>query len=132
MIPSSYDRAWGRSIPKWRRVQRGCDRAGRRGLVSPAWLAGCYLLLSMAEVLLGPLGLSLLTQIAPPQKTSQAVGLWFAATGVGNVLTGLAGLIWECWPHHLYFMLLALLSIGAAALLWMRLSQLEAATRRGR
>lgn len=97
------------------------------GRVSPTWLAGCYLFLSVGELLLGPLGMSLLTQIAPPGKISQVVGLWFAATAVGNVLTGALGMTWGRWPHHHYFALLALLSLGAAVVLLAQLRRLESA-----
>jgi len=93
--------------------------------VSPIWLAGCYLLLSGAELLLGPLGMALLTQIAPPRRTAQAVGLWFAAAAVGNGAAGALGLLWSRWPNHRYFALLALVSLGAALALFSRLPLLE-------
>jgi POT family proton-dependent oligopeptide transporter len=100
------------------------------GRVSPAWLTGCYFLLSVAEVLLAPLGLALLTQIAPPRKTSLAVGLWFAATAVGNVLSGVVGRqLWDRWPPHRYFTLLALSSILAAVVLLLQRRRLEEALR---
>jgi len=94
--------------------------------VSPAWLTGCYLLLSVAELLLGPLGMSLVTQIAPPNRIGHAVGLWFTAAGIGNVAAGGLGLLWGYWPNHRYFALLAIVSLGAAAVLLARLRQLEA------
>lgn len=100
-----------------------CGSDGRR--VSPAWLTGCYILMSLAELLLGPFGMSLVTRIAPPNRTGQAVGLWFAAAAVGNVLAGALGLLWGRWPNHRYFALLALLSLGAALVLFFRLSPLE-------
>ena len=102
-------------------------KGGDAGRVSPVWLTGCYLLLSVAELLLSPLGLSLVTRIAPPHRTAQAVGLWFAAAAVGNALAGVIGLAWGRWPHHRYFAFLALLSIGAAALLFSRLRRIKRA-----
>jgi POT family proton-dependent oligopeptide transporter len=100
--------------------------------VSPLWLFGCYLLLSLAELLLLPLGMSLITQIAPSQRTSQAIGLWFAASAVGNGLSGAAGLLWEQWPSHRYFAALVLVSLGAAAVLLSCLSRLERGVRNAR
>ncbi len=100
-------------------------QGGDAGRVSPAWLTGCYLLLSLAELLLSPLGLSLVTRIAPPHRTAQAVGMWFAAAAVGNTIAGIIGLAWGRWPHHRYFAFLALLSVGAAALLLSRLRRIE-------
>lgn len=98
---------------------------GDTSRVNPGWLTGCYLLLSVAELLLGPFGMSLVTQTAPPNRTGQAVGLWFAAAAVGNVAAGGLGLLWGRWPNHRYFALLALASLGAAVVLLTRLSSLE-------
>ncbi len=96
-----------------------------RGRVTPIWLSGAYLLLSVAELLLSPLGMSLITRIAPPQRTSQAVGLWFAAAAVGNASAGVLGLLWGRWPNHRYFALLALFSLGAAAALLARMRRIQ-------
>lgn len=95
------------------------------GRVSPLWLVGSYALLSLAELLLAPLGVSLLTQLAPKQRANQAVGLWFAATAAGNLLGGVLGLLWERWPHHRYFGLVAMLSLVAAAVLLLGLRGLD-------
>ncbi|PSM32189.1 MFS transporter [Haliangium sp. UPWRP_2] len=90
-------------------------RGGDVGRVSGTWLLGCYVLLSLAEILLAPLGVSLVTRLAPQHKATQAVGLWFAGSAVGNGLAALLGLCWDRWPHHRYFALLAVLSLTAAA-----------------
>jgi len=102
-----------------------CLHGGDTTRVSSAWLIGCYVLLSVAELLLGPFGLSLVTQIAPSNRTGQAGGLWFAAAAVGNLAAGGLGLLWGHWPNHRYFALLALASLGAAVALFTRLSPLE-------
>jgi POT family proton-dependent oligopeptide transporter len=72
--------------------------------------------------------MSLVTQLAPPNRAGQAIGLWFAAAAIGNVIAGLLGLLWGRLPHHQYFALLALLSLVAAAVLLSRLRLLDAAT----
>ena len=89
-----------------------CGDAGR---VSSARLIGCDLLLSIAEILLAPLGMSLVTRLAPRDKAARAVGLWFASSAVGNGLAALLALGWDRWPHHRYFTVLALVSLAAAA-----------------
>lgn len=104
-----------------------CLRGGDAGRVGAVWLTGCYILLSVAELLLSPLGLSLLTRLSPPRRTSQSVGLWFASTAVGNLLAGALGFLWSRWPHHRYFVLLALLALGAAGVLQAQRHRIEAA-----
>lgn len=98
---------------------------GDLGRVSGAWLLGCYALLSLGEVFLAPLGVALVTRLAPKHKAGQAVGLWFASCALGNGLAGALGLCWDRWPHHRYFAALALLSLGAAAVLLPRRRQLD-------
>ena len=98
---------------------------GDLGRVSGAWLLGCYVLLSLAEILLAPLGVSLVTRLAPQHKATQAVGLWFAGSAVGNGLAALLGLYWDRWSHHRYFALLALVSLAAATALLSRRRYLD-------
>ncbi|MBL9008073.1 MAG: MFS transporter [Myxococcales bacterium] len=100
-------------------------RGGDAGRVSGAWLVGCYALLSLAEILLAPLGVSLVTQLAPRHKTAQAVGLWFAGSATGNGLAAVLGLCWDRWPHHRYFAVLAAVSLAAAAPLLSRRRHLD-------
>lgn len=106
-------------------VATACLRGGDAGRVSPVWLVGCYALLSLSELLLSPFGLSLVTQLAPQNRTGQAIGLWFAMAGVGNVAAGTLGLLWGSIANHRYFALLALLSLVAAVALFSRLSLLD-------
>ena len=66
-----------------------CLRGGDVGRVSPLWLIGCYVLLSLAELLLAPMSLSLITQLAPPNQTARMVGLWLATVALGNALANI-------------------------------------------
>lgn len=108
-------------------MMTACLHGGDTSRVSPAWLTGCYLLLSVAELLLAPMSLSLITQLAPPGKSARMVGLWLAATALGNALAGTLGLLWGTWPNHRYFALLALASLGASAMLLALKARLRAA-----
>ena len=97
--------------------------------VSVGWLSSCYLLLSGAEVLLAPLGLSLVTRLTPTSRLSQTVGLWLGSVALGSGLAGLFALLWSRWPsmrgHAAYFGILAALSLAAGALLLSQVRQLE-------
>jgi len=60
-------------------------------LVSPWWLIGSYLLQSLGELCLSPVGLSSMTKLAPRRYVGQMMGVWFLAASVGNLIAGLVG-----------------------------------------
>ena len=62
--------------------------------VSPNLLISTYLILTFAELLLSPFGISFVSKVAPPKYAGLMMGLWFAATGCGNLLTMVPGLMW--------------------------------------
>lgn len=57
--------------------------------VLPLWLILTYLLHSMGELCLSPVGLSLATRLAPKGFAAQMMGLWFMSLAVGNLIAGL-------------------------------------------
>jgi POT family proton-dependent oligopeptide transporter len=60
--------------------------------VSPLWLASVYLVQTLAELCLSPVGLSVSTKLAPQKYAGQVMGLWFLATTAGNCLAALSQL----------------------------------------
>ncbi|MDE5591738.1 MAG: di-/tripeptide transporter [Helicobacter sp.] len=61
------------------------------GSVSPLWLVGSLFFLTLGELAISPVGLSVMTQIAPHKIKGQVMGLWFVASSLGNVVAGLVG-----------------------------------------
>jgi proton-dependent oligopeptide transporter, POT family len=59
--------------------------------VSPMWLAASYLLQTVGELCLSPVGLSTMTKLSPRKYVGQMMGIWFLATSVGNLIAGLVG-----------------------------------------
>jgi len=53
--------------------------------VSPRWLVGSILMLTLGELCLSPVGLATMTLLAPERIRSQMMGLWFCATALGNL-----------------------------------------------
>jgi len=62
--------------------------------VSQNWLISTYLVLTFAELLLSPMGISFVSKVAPPKFKGMMMGCWFAATAVGNYATSLIGYLW--------------------------------------
>jgi len=59
--------------------------------VSPWWLVGCYLLQTVGELSISPVGLSSMTKLSPRRYVGQMMGVWFLATSLGNLIAGLVG-----------------------------------------
>ncbi|MDR2894374.1 MAG: peptide MFS transporter [Alistipes sp.] len=83
-------------------------------LVSPNWLIGTYLVLTFGELLLSPMGISFVSKVAPPKYKGMMMGLWFAATAIGNYLTGVIAGIWgtgmELWQIWAVLIVVCLIS----------------------
>jgi POT family proton-dependent oligopeptide transporter len=67
----------------------GSRRALAGGPVLPTWLIATYLLHTLGELFLSPVGLSSVTKLAPQRLAGQMMGVWFLATSLGNLLAGL-------------------------------------------
>ena len=63
--------------------------AGGGTLVSPMWLVGIYLIQTVGELCLSPVGLSVTTKMAPVKYASRMMGVWFLAVTAGDSVTGL-------------------------------------------
>lgn len=63
-------------------------------LVSPNWLISTYLILTFAELLLSPMGISFVSKVAPPKYKGAMMGMWFVATAIGNYLVAIIGYLW--------------------------------------
>ena len=87
---------------------------GDTGKVSPYWLVSCYALLTVAELWLSPIGLSLTSKLAPPKYRGLWMGFWFLATAVGNKLVHVIGQFWNDRPPSRLFLILVVSSVGAA------------------
>jgi len=87
--------------------------------VSASWLIVMYFLHTVGELALSPVGLSAVTKLAPPNRISQMMGLWFVATSLGNVVAGLvAGRLEALEPSPLFFAVTTIIgSAGFVALL---------------
>ena len=97
--------------------------------VVPTWLMGTYLILTFAELLLSPMGISFVSKVAPPRFKGLMMGLWFASTAVGNYLSSIPGLLWRHVPLWANWAILMTLCLIAGAVMFAMLKRLEAATK---
>ncbi|MFN3426827.1 MAG: peptide MFS transporter [Candidatus Thermochlorobacter sp.] len=83
--------------------------------VSPMWLVMVYLIHTIAELCLSPVGLSTVTKLAPERVVGQMMGVWFLGASVGNFAGGQIASLFETFPLPLLF-LSVFATAGAASL----------------
>ena len=96
--------------------------------VVPTYLMGTYLVLTFAELLLSPMGISFVSKVAPPKLKGLMMGLWFAATAVGNYLSSIPGLLWMNVPLWANWAILMALCVIAGGIMFAMLRKIESAT----
>lgn len=96
--------------------------------VIPQYLMGTYLVLTFAELLLSPMGISFVSKVAPPKYKGLMMGLWFAATAIGNYLSSIPGLMWKHVPLWVNWAVLMALCAIAGFVMFGMMKKLEAAT----
>jgi POT family proton-dependent oligopeptide transporter len=94
--------------------------------VSPFWLVSAYAVISLGELMLSPMGLSLVSKVAPVRMRGLMMGGWFVATAIGNKLTAI-GLLWTRWYHSSFWLLCALSALAMAFVLLALLRPLKRA-----
>ncbi len=83
----------------------------QRGTV--LWLAATTLFLTIGELYLSPIGLSLVTKVSPKGIVSMMMGMWFLSSFIGNYLSGYLGSFYEMMDKTQFFGLMAVLAAGA-------------------
>jgi POT family proton-dependent oligopeptide transporter len=79
------------------------------------WLIITYGVITVGELLLSPMGLSLVSKLSPVRITSLMMGGWFLATSIGNKLSGVLATLWDTYENkaNFFWVNFALLSFAA-------------------
>ena len=103
-------------------------KAGSNGAekVSVLWLFASYGVITIGELFLSPMGLSLVSKLSPVRITSLMMGGWFLSTSIGNKLSGILASKWDEYDNKAnYFWLNFILLFSAAILLFILLKWLN-------
>jgi POT family proton-dependent oligopeptide transporter len=73
---------------------------------APAWLFAQYLAVTLGELCLSPMGLSLVNKMAPARISAFMMGGWFVSTSLGNKLSGIFGELYETMDHRHFWIIL--------------------------
>ena len=94
--------------------------------VSAFWLIFAYAVVTLGELMLSPMGLSLVSKVAPINLRGLLMGGWFVATAIGNKLTQI-GIYWDIWLQSTFFLVLAGMALVMAVVLFLLLKPLKKA-----
>jgi POT family proton-dependent oligopeptide transporter len=95
----------------------GSGLAGSGIRVSPMWLIGVYFLHVVGELCLSPVGLSVVTKLAPQRVVGLMMGVWFLAIAVGDIIAGFLAGLFKTYPLPQLFTAVGLTAIGGAVVL---------------
>jgi len=82
------------------------------------WLFGYFVIITVAELYLSPVGLSLVTKIAPARMLSMMMGVWLATSFLGGFLSGWLGSFWSRMEKPEFFVLIAAIAALAGAMIF--------------
>ena len=94
-------------------------------LVSPNWLISTYLVLTFAELLLSPMGISFVSKVAPPKYKGMMMGGWFVATAIGNYLVAIIGYLWGGMQLWMVWSVLIVCCLLSALFIFSIMNKLE-------
>ena len=96
--------------------------------VVPMYLISTYLVLTFAELLLSPMGISFVSKVAPPKYKGLMMGCWFAATAIGNYLSSIPAMLWDNVPLWVNWSVLMALCVISGVVMFSMLRKLKEAT----
>jgi POT family proton-dependent oligopeptide transporter len=85
--------------------------------VSVWWLVANYGVITIGELFLSPMGLSIVSKLSPTNITSLMMGGWFLSTSIGNKLSGVLASMWDTYPDKANFFWINFALLMAATLL---------------
>lgn len=93
--------------------------------VSPNWLVSTYLILTFAELLLSPMGISFVSKVAPDKYKGLMMGCWFGATAIGNFLVQIPAYLWKAVPLAYVWAVLVALCLASFIFIFAVMKKLE-------
>ncbi len=100
-------------------VMVGAVYASQNGAIKSSawWFISSYAVITIGELFLSPMGLSMVSKLSPPRLTALMMGGWFLATSIGNKLSGVLSSLWDGYENKQNFFYVNFILLGAAALL---------------
>ena len=80
---------------------------------------------TLGELYLSPVGLSLVTKVAPVRIVSMMMGIWFMSSFFGNYAAGFLGRYWDLMSKDLFFLMFAGIGLTASAAIFLLLKPMK-------
>ena len=81
------------------------------------WLLGYFVVITIGELYLSPIGLSLVSKVAPARMVSMLMGLWLATSFTGNLIAGWLGSFWSSMDKMTFFLMIAGIALIASVVI---------------
>jgi POT family proton-dependent oligopeptide transporter len=81
------------------------------------WLLGYFIVITLGELYLSPIGLSLVSKVAPARMVSMLMGLWLGTSFTGNFIAGWLGTFWSSMDKSMFFVMIAGIAMIAGAVI---------------
>jgi len=111
--------------PEWKKALRELEKASRKARVSGTWLFLSYLFATLGELCLSPVGLSMVTKLAPARFASLFMGVWLLSSSVAQYVGGSIGESWGQIAPSAYFTIFVGTSIGGIVLVLLFMQPLK-------
>lgn len=93
---------------------------------APAWLWGTYFVFTISEIFLSPIGLSLVSKLAPSRLTALMMGGWFLSTSIGGKVAGVMTGFWDDFTDKkMFFLILVIAAFIGGILIYSRIKSLN-------
>lgn len=97
---------------------------------SMSWLLSTYAIFTVAELLISPIGLSMVSKLAPPRLTALMMGAWFLINSMAGKISGMMASYWDKFDDKgNYFLILFVLALFSALIMFMMVKWLARVVR---
>ncbi len=114
------------SNPEFQGAMNDLYKNAAKFRVGSSWLLWFYILCTLGELCLSPVGLSMVSKLAPRRFATMLMGIWLLTSFFGNFAAGLAGEKWEYFDPQTYFTMITIALLGASAVCFLLVRKINA------
>lgn len=90
---------------------------------SMAWLFGTYAIFTVGEILVSPIGLSMVSKLSPPRVTALMMGGWYLVNAIAGKVAGMMATFWDSFTDKKFYFLILVVSAGIAGIVMLMISK---------